>query len=56
MRTKEEMIFDIMDLLEGSYTPESGVYVNVRNAFNKLSKDDLGSLYAMLLCEIKIKS
>lgn len=53
---KQAYLDEVMGLLEGTYTRKSGVFLSVEKALQKLSRDELGNLYAMLLCEVKPKS
>ena len=53
--SKTAYVQQCMDLLEGNYTEESVAYAKVWKALFKLTKEELSSLYAMLLCEVKVK-
>lgn len=44
----------VMDMLEGSYTSQSAGYKIVEKGMYKLTNQELSTLYAMLLCEIKV--
>ena len=56
MKSKLELVFNVMDMLEGEYKNNSKVYKQVEGALLRLSNLELRALYSMLLCEIKIKS
>jgi hypothetical protein len=55
MTEKEKRIQECMDLLEGSYTRESVVFQTVEKGLKKMSLEEIGGVYSMLLTRVKVK-
>ena len=54
--SKDDLVTQSVDLLEhGAYTRESGVLQSVEKALYKLTKNELGQFYAVLLTCVKVK-
>lgn len=54
MEDKEKLVNNIMIMISGTYTPQSGIYTKVQIAlFKKMSIDELHALYVMVLSSQK---